>query len=97
VQARERPGSVNQTWFVFDELASLQRLPQLMTALTESRSSNTPILLGFQGKAQIEALYGDKITGAMLSQPMTKIWCEASTPRPSHAGDRTTREGLLPD
>src|ERR1039458_6309490 len=38
----------NQTpvWFVLDELASLQRLPQLHTAITENRKSRNPLVLG---------------------------------------------------
>jgi hypothetical protein len=68
-----------KTWFVLDELASLQRLPQLTTAITESRKSDCPIVLGFQGKAQIEVLYGH-ITEALLSQPMTKIFLKTSEP-----------------
>ena len=68
-----------KTWFVFDELASLQRLPQLTTAITESRKSNSPMVLGFQGKAQIEALYGH-VAEAMLSQPATKIYLKTSEP-----------------
>ncbi len=55
-----------KTWFVLDELASLQRLPQLTTAVTENRKSNNPMVLGFQGKAQVEALYGH-VAEAMLS------------------------------
>jgi type IV secretory pathway TraG/TraD family ATPase VirD4 len=50
--------SGRKTRFVLDELASLQRLPQLMTAVMENRKSNNPMVLGFQGKAQVEALYG---------------------------------------
>jgi hypothetical protein len=30
-------------WFVIDELASLQRLPQLHTAITENRKSQNPV------------------------------------------------------
>jgi len=71
--------TTRKTWFVLDELASLQRLPQLTTAITESRKSNCPIVLGFQGKAQVEVLYGH-ITEAMLSQPMTKIFLKTSEP-----------------
>jgi hypothetical protein len=41
-------------WFVIDELASLQKLPQLHTAITEARKSRNPVVLGFQGKAQLE-------------------------------------------
>ena len=43
-----------RVWFVIDELASLQKLPQLHTAITESRKSRNPVVLGFQGKAQLE-------------------------------------------
>ena len=71
-----------KTWFVLDELASLQRLPQLTTAITESRKSNNPMVLGFQGKAQVEALYGH-IAEAMLSQPATKIFFKTSEPHAS--------------
>ena len=34
---RPKPGQ-RKVWFVIDELASLQRLPQLHTAITESRN-----------------------------------------------------------
>ena len=71
-----------KTWFVLDELATLQRLPQLTTAITESRKSNCPMVLGFQGKAQVETLYGH-IAEAMLSQPATKIFFKTSEPHAS--------------
>jgi hypothetical protein len=71
-----------KAWFVFDELASLQRLPQLATAITESRSANCPMVLGFQGKAQMEVLYGH-IAEAMLSQPKTKIFLTTTEPNAS--------------
>ncbi|MGA2038271.1 MAG: type IV secretion system DNA-binding domain-containing protein [Bryobacteraceae bacterium] len=66
-------------WFVLDELASLQRLPQLTTAITENRKSHNPMVLGFQGKAQLEALYGH-IAEVILSQPATKIFLKTSEP-----------------
>jgi hypothetical protein len=56
-----------RAWFVIDELASLQKLPQLHTAITENRKSNNPVILGFQGKAQLEVLYGH-LAEVMLSQ-----------------------------
>jgi hypothetical protein len=67
------------TWFVLDELASLQRLPQLHTALTENRKSNNPLVLGFQGRSQLETRYGHDAE-AMLSQPATKIFLRTSEP-----------------
>jgi type IV secretory pathway TraG/TraD family ATPase VirD4 len=78
----EGGGGARKTWFVMDELATLQRLPQLTTAITESRKSNCPMVLGFQGKAQVEALYGH-IAEAMLSQPATKIFFKTSEPHAS--------------
>jgi len=65
---------------VFDELGSLQKLPQLSTALTENRKSNNPVVIGLQGKSQVETLYGH-LAEAMLSQPWTKIFLKTSEPR----------------
>jgi hypothetical protein len=67
-------------WFVLDELATLQRLPQLHTAITENRKSNNPVVLGFQGRSQLETRYGHDAE-AMLSQPATKIFLRTSEPR----------------
>jgi Type IV secretion-system coupling protein DNA-binding domain len=66
-------------WFVLDELATLQRLPQLHTAVTENRKSNNPVVLSFQGRSQLEGRYGHE-TEAMLSQPATKIFLATSEP-----------------
>ncbi len=66
-------------WFVLDELASLQKLPQLHTAITENRKSRNPIVLGFQGKAQLEVMYGH-LAEVMLSQPATKIFLKTGEP-----------------
>src|SRR5277367_5667071 len=68
-----------RVWFVIDELASLQKLPQLHTAITENRKSNNPVVLGFQGKAQLEYLYGH-LAEVMLSQPATSIWLKTKEP-----------------
>jgi Type IV secretion-system coupling protein DNA-binding domain len=73
-QGQPRP---HPTWFVLDELASLQRLPQLHTAITENRKSNNPVVLSFQGRSQLETRYGHDAE-AMLSQPATKIFLRTS-------------------
>jgi type IV secretory pathway TraG/TraD family ATPase VirD4 len=75
---RGQPGR-RPVWFVLDELASLQRLPQLHTAVTENRKSNNPVVLGFQGRSQLETRYGHDAE-AMLSQPATKIFLRTSEP-----------------
>jgi len=66
-------------WFLLDELATLHKLPQLGTALTENRRSNNPVVLCFQGRSQIQALYGHQAE-AMFSQPATKIFLGTSEP-----------------
>jgi hypothetical protein len=72
--------SQHPVWFVLDELASLQRLPQLHTALTENRKGKNPLVLGFQGKAQLEFIYGH-MAEVMLSQPKTKIFLRITEPK----------------
>lgn len=67
-------------WFVLDELASLNKLPQLHTAVTENRKYGNPVVLGFQGGSQLEKRYGQDAE-AILSQPATKIFFKTSEPR----------------
>jgi hypothetical protein len=69
-------------WFVLDEVASLNKLPQLHTAVTEARKSGNPVVLGFQGRSQIEKRYG-KDAETMLSQPATKLFLKTSEPHSS--------------
>jgi hypothetical protein len=80
-----------KVWFVLDELATLQRLPQLHTAITENRKSNNPVVLGFQGRSQLEARYGHEAE-AMLSQPATKIFLRTSEPRAAEWISKTIGE-----
>jgi hypothetical protein len=67
-------------WFVLDELASLNKLPQLHTAVTENRKYGNPVVLGFQGRSQLEKRYGQDAE-SMLSQPATKVFFKTSEPR----------------
>jgi type IV secretory pathway TraG/TraD family ATPase VirD4 len=62
-----------RVWFILDELHSLQKLPQLHAAITQNRKSNNPLVLGLQGRSQLEVLYGHEAE-VMLSQPATKIF-----------------------
>lgn len=77
--SRRRPDQ-KRVWFLIDELATLQKLPQLHTALTENRKSENPVVLGFQGRSQLETRYGNDAE-AMLSQPATKIFFRTDEPR----------------
>lgn len=76
----EPTAAQNRVWFIIDELATLQKLPQLHTAITEARKSRNPVVLGFQGKAQLEYLYGH-LAEVMLSQPATSIWLTTKEPK----------------
>ncbi|HEY6352005.1 MAG TPA: type IV secretion system DNA-binding domain-containing protein [Candidatus Angelobacter sp.] len=67
-----KPG-VRPVWFILDELQSLHVLPQLHTAITENRKAGNPVVLGFQGRSQVEELYGRKAE-VMLSQAAPKIF-----------------------
>jgi type IV secretory pathway TraG/TraD family ATPase VirD4 len=75
----EPTAAQKRVWFVIDELASLQKLPQLHTAITEARKSNNPVVLGFQGKAQLEYIYGH-LAEVMLSQSATSVWLTTKEP-----------------
>ena len=56
------------------------KLPQLHTAVTENRKYGNPVVLGFQGRSQLEKRYGQDAE-AMLSQPATKVVFKTSEPR----------------
>jgi len=45
-------------WVIADEVATLENLPNLPLALAESRKSNTRMVLGLQGRSQVEMRYG---------------------------------------
>jgi hypothetical protein len=71
--------TVRHVWMVLDELATLQRLPQLETALTQNRKANTSILIGLQGKAQLETIYGH-IAETLLAMPWTALFFKTTEP-----------------
>jgi type IV secretory pathway TraG/TraD family ATPase VirD4 len=47
-------------WFFFNEVATLQRLPQLKSAIAEGRKFNNPVVIDYQNMAQLKTLYGDE-------------------------------------
>lgn len=71
--------SGRRVWLILDELAGLKHLPQLHQALTRQRKFDSPIILGFQGMAQIEARYG-KEARTILSQAFTNIVLRTNEP-----------------
>jgi hypothetical protein len=67
-------------WIFLDELPTLSKLPKLPEALALARKPNVRLVIGFQGRAQLEARYGTEAE-AMLSQPATKVFLRTSEPR----------------
>jgi hypothetical protein len=61
-----------RVWIIMDELASLNTLPQLHTAITEMRGTGNPIVMGMQNIADLEALYGKK-SETIFSQAYSKV------------------------
>lgn len=80
LQASQHNPGKPRVWMILDELASLNALPQLHTALTKQRKSDNPIVLGFQGMSQLDALYGKKAE-TILSQAYTNIVLRTREPR----------------
>jgi hypothetical protein len=67
-------------WVILDELPTLNKLPKLPEALALARKPNVRLVIGFQGRAQLEARYSTEAE-AMLSQPATKTFLRTSEPR----------------
>jgi type IV secretory pathway TraG/TraD family ATPase VirD4 len=70
---------LNPVWLILDELPTLQMLPQLQAAMTESRKTGLSIVIGFQGRSQIKALYGEE-SETIFSAPFTKVLLRTSEP-----------------
>lgn len=64
-------------WYFADEMFSLAKLPSLETALYEGRKYGNRFCLGFQGRSQLQALYG-KSAEAIMSSSTTKIFLRTS-------------------
>jgi hypothetical protein len=64
---------------ILDELPTLQMLPQLQAAMTESRKTGLSIVIGFQGRSQIKSLYGEE-SETIFSAPFSKILLRTSEP-----------------
>lgn len=79
LQSGERKAGQTRCWMILDELASLNALPQLHSALTRNRKSDNPIILGYQGISQLDHLYG-KRAKTIVSQPYTNLILRTSEP-----------------
>jgi hypothetical protein len=67
MQSHPGPGAL-----ILDEVAQLQRLPKLETAISLQRAAGNPILLSFQDVSLLKVHYGE-LWKAIVSQPYTQI------------------------
>lgn len=63
----------SRTWIIIDELASLNKLPSLMTGLSEIRKYGGCMVLGFQDLSQIEEIYGFSQAKTLSNLTGTKV------------------------
>ncbi|HAY0608541.1 TPA: type IV secretion system DNA-binding domain-containing protein, partial [Escherichia coli] len=61
-------------WFIYDELPSLNKLPELPGVLAEARKFGGCFVLGFQAKAQMDYTYGKEFADAMLGLVNTRYF-----------------------
>lgn len=62
-----------KVWFVLDEVASLQKLPQLESGMTKQRASGGTLILGIHDQAQLVKRYGEEGARTVMGQAATNI------------------------
>jgi len=70
--------SKGKTWFIIDELPTLNHLPELPKALAEVRKYGGCFVIGLQSVSQAEDIYGRATTQTMSGLTGTKIIFRAS-------------------
>jgi len=68
-------------WFIIDELPVLRYIPNLQKLITLGRECNVPLIIGLQGRAQLDERYGPNGAEVILSQPVTKVFLRTSEPK----------------
>ena len=63
-----------RVWFIFDELYSLHKLPELPGVLAEARKFGGCFVLGFQNKPQMDVIYGSDFATAMMDLLNTRFF-----------------------
>jgi hypothetical protein len=80
------PGQIAIRMFV-DELPALGELPTLKAASSRGRKHGIDLILGFQGRSQLKAIYGEEVE-AIFSAPFTKLLLHTGEPE---GGDWASR------
>jgi hypothetical protein len=72
------PGQINVRMFI-DELPVLGEFPTLKAATSRGRKHGIDLILGFQGRSQLKAIYGEE-SEAIFSAPFTKLLLHTGEP-----------------
>ncbi|MGI9070449.1 MAG: type IV secretion system DNA-binding domain-containing protein [Bryobacteraceae bacterium] len=72
----ERGVKLPKIWFVLDEVASLQKLPQLEGGMTKQRASGGTLILGIHDHAQMKKRYGEEGSTTVMAQAGTNIFLQ---------------------
>jgi type IV conjugative transfer system coupling protein TraD len=68
------PNQARRCWFFIDELPTLHKLPSLRVALAESRKYGGCVVAGMQSLNQMNEIYGNEASKAMLNMFNTEIY-----------------------
>ena len=66
--------SDRRVWFVLDEIASLQKIPELSATLAEARKFGGCFVLGIQNIAQLVSIYGQHVARSILDLLNTRAY-----------------------
>ena len=72
-------------WLIIDELASLNKLPSLQSALTRARKYQIKTVFGYQQQSQLQELYGKEGAETITGNPSTKIFFRTGDATPPKA------------
>lgn len=70
---RRQTQNPQRTWIIIDELASLNKLPSLLTGLAEVRKYGGCFVIGFQDLSQLEVIYGNQAVKTLSNLTGTKL------------------------
>lgn len=66
--------SDRRVWFIYDEIPSLQRIPELGETLAEARKFGGCFVLGMQNMAQLIHVYGRELTKSIFDLMNTRMY-----------------------
>lgn len=75
------PNQERRLWFIVDEIAKMNKLPALASALAESRKYGGCIMIGIQSIAQLTENYGYAVSQGILDMFNSFIFFRSHHPQ----------------